>query len=54
MQSEISEKEKLLKNIEKVDALSMVYQPSHHQVLLDEKELTVSFEAQPIFEPINL
>ena len=54
MQSEISEKEKLLKNIEKVDALSMVYQPSYHQVLLDEKELTVSFEAQPIFEPINL
>ncbi|GAX47206.1 ribosomal protection-like ABC-F family protein [Pseudolactococcus reticulitermitis] len=54
MQSEISEKEKLLKNIEKVDTLSMVYQPSHHQRLLDERDLTVAFDGQPLFTPINL
>ncbi|GAB2022642.1 ABC-F type ribosomal protection protein Lsa(A) [Pseudolactococcus yaeyamensis] len=54
MYSEITEKEKLLKNIEKVDALSMVYQPSHHQCLLDEENLTVCFNGQPLFTPINL
>lgn len=54
MHSEITEKEKLLKNIEKVDALSMIYAPSHRQILLTEKDLTVSFEGQPLFTPINL
>lgn len=54
MHSEITQKEKLLKNIEKVDALSMIYAPSHRQILLTEKDLTVSFEGQPLFTPINL
>ena len=54
MYSEITEKEKLLKNIEKVDALSMIYAPSHRQILLTEKALTVSFEGRPLFTPINL
>jgi hypothetical protein len=47
MYSEITEKEKLLKNIEKVDALSMIYVPSHRQILLTEKALTVSLEGRP-------
>lgn len=54
MYSEITEKEKLLKNIEKVDALSMIYAPSHRQILLTEKALTVSLEGRPLFTPINL
>lgn len=54
MQDEISTKEKLLKNIEKVDDLDMSYVPTHRQVLLDEASLTVSFDGQALFEPIRL
>ncbi|MDR1605750.1 MAG: ATP-binding cassette domain-containing protein [Streptococcaceae bacterium] len=54
MTSEIAEKEKLLKNLEKVDQLAMHYQPSHHQVLLFEEELTVTFDGKALFSPIKL
>jgi lincosamide and streptogramin A transport system ATP-binding/permease protein len=54
MTAEISEKEKLLKNLEKVDALSMAYQPTHHKRLLDEEDLTVVFDGHALFSPINL
>lgn len=54
MQSEIAEKEKLLKNIEKVDALDLTYVPTHRKILLDEAKLSVSFDGQPLFKPIRL
>ena len=54
MDKEIIEKEKLLKNIEKVDLLAMAYQPTHRKVLLDEAHLTVSFDDSPLFLPVDL
>lgn len=54
VEGQIGEKEKLLKNLEKVDPLSMAYQPTHHKRLLDEENLTVCFDGQPLFTPINL
>nr|WP_172209827.1 ATP-binding cassette domain-containing protein [Lactococcus hodotermopsidis] len=54
MTSEIVEKEKLLKNLEKVDSLSIAYQPSHRKLLLNEDNMTVAFDnEQALFEPIK-
>lgn len=54
MEKDIVEKEKLLKNLEKVDALSMRYQPTHHKLLLDEENLTVVFDDHALFSPISI
>lgn len=43
MQRDIDEKEKLLKNIEYVDPLSMNFQPGHHERLLTVNKLTLSY-----------
>lgn len=53
MDKEIEEKEKLLKNIEFVDPLTMNYQPSHQKTLLTAENLTLSFESTPLFKPIT-
>lgn len=52
METQIGEKEKLLKDIEYIDALTMNYQPSYHKRLLSVEELQLSYES-PLFEKIN-
>lgn len=55
MQRDIDEKEKLLKNIEYVDPLSMNFQPGHHERLLTVNKLTSSYPdaKRPLFDPIS-
>jgi lincosamide and streptogramin A transport system ATP-binding/permease protein len=48
-----AEKEKLLKNLEITDPLTMEYQPSHHKTLLTVENLRLSFNQQPLFQPIT-
>jgi len=52
MENEISEKERLLKNTEQVDPLSMAFTPSHHQRLLTVDQLQLGYE-QPLFQPLS-
>jgi lincosamide and streptogramin A transport system ATP-binding/permease protein len=52
MENEISEKERLLKNIEQVDPLTMAFTPSHHQRLLTVDQLQLGYE-QPLFQPLS-
>lgn len=52
MENEISEKERLLKNTEQVDPLSMAFSPSHHQRLLTVDQLQLGYE-QPLFQPLS-
>lgn len=52
METEISEKEQLLQNIEQVDPLTMAFQPSHQQRLLTVAQLQLGY-AQPLFQPLN-
>lgn len=52
MQNEISDKEKLLKNLEKVDDLAMNYQPDFHKVLVSAENFSVGYD-QLLFEPVN-
>ncbi|AMV69861.1 ATPase component of ABC transporter with duplicated ATPase domain [Pediococcus damnosus] len=55
MENDIHEKEKLLKNIEYIDPLTMNFQPSYHDRLLTVKKLTLQYQdtSQPLFEPIS-
>lgn len=55
MQKEIDEKQKLLKNIEYVDPLSMNFQHGHHERLLTVNKLTLSYPdaKRPLFDPIS-
>lgn len=53
MDREIEEKEKLLKNIEFIDPLTMNFQPTHHKSLLTVEDLTLSFDGEKLFKPIS-
>ncbi|MDN5575714.1 ribosomal protection-like ABC-F family protein [Pediococcus parvulus] len=55
MQKDIQEKEKLLKNIEYIDPLSMNFVPTHHDRLLTVKDLTLSYpdSESSLFDPIS-
>ncbi len=53
MDKEIEEKEKLLKNIEFIDPLTMNFNPDHHKILLSVENFTLSFDNQPLFKPIT-
>ncbi|KRM55002.1 ribosomal protection-like ABC-F family protein [Lacticaseibacillus sharpeae] len=53
MDKEIADKEALLKNIEYIDPLALDYAPDHHQVLLRVRDLTLSFNGQPLFAPLT-
>ncbi|MGM9903435.1 MAG: Lsa family ABC-F type ribosomal protection protein [Enterococcus sp.] len=52
MESQISEKEKLLKDIEYIDALAMNPHRSHHKRILTVENLQLGYEDW-LFEPIN-
>lgn len=52
MESQIADKEKLLKNLETVDPLKMNFVPSHHQRLLQVTQLQLKYE-RPLFQPIS-
>ncbi len=52
MDSQIGEKEKLLKDIEYIDPLTLNYQPSHHKRLLEVEKLQLSYD-EPLFEPVD-
>lgn len=54
MDKEINEKAKLLKNIEKVDKLTMNYTPTHHQILIDEGDIQLRINDRILFSPINV
>ncbi|HAQ1467188.1 TPA: Lsa family ABC-F type ribosomal protection protein [Enterococcus faecium] len=52
METQISEKEKLLKDIEYIDALTMNSQVSHHKRLLSVENLQLGYE-NLLFEPVH-
>lgn len=52
MTDQVSEKEKLLKDIEYIDPLTMNFQPSYHKSLLQVENLQLSYE-KPLFAPIT-
>lgn len=54
MDKEIDKKTQLLKNIEKVDQLTMCYEPTHHQMLLDEDKLMITIDNYTLFQPIDI
>lgn len=49
----IEEKKTLLKNIEKVDDLTIQVMKSHRNPVVRVKELTLSYDGTPLFEPIS-
>ncbi|GBG96617.1 ribosomal protection-like ABC-F family protein [Lactococcus termiticola] len=53
LQQEITEKEGLLKNIEKINPLTMNTKKSKSPVLLSLEEVILSYD-QPLFEPVSL
>ncbi|WP_146622771.1 ribosomal protection-like ABC-F family protein [Enterococcus florum] len=53
VEGQIGEKEKLLKNIETIDGLSMCWEPSHHQRLIQVEDLRLAFDGQVLFEKIR-
>ena len=53
MDKEIEEKEKLLKNIEFIDPLTMNYVPTHHKSFLTLENFTLAFDEQQLFKPIS-
>lgn len=53
MESQLSEKEALLKDIEYIDPLTMNYQPAHHKRLLAVENLVLGYAGQTLFQPIS-
>ncbi|WP_430603749.1 ABC transporter ATP-binding protein [Enterococcus sp. DIV0724b] len=53
METQLSEKESLLKDIEYIDPLTMNYQPEHHKRLLTVENLTLSYDEQSLFQEIS-
>ncbi|MBU5583071.1 ATP-binding cassette domain-containing protein, partial [Enterococcus sp. S181_ASV_20] len=49
VEGQITEKEKLLKNIETVDALKMSYEPTYHRRILHVEELSLSYSGKSLF-----
>ncbi|MGM9886049.1 MAG: ribosomal protection-like ABC-F family protein [Lactococcus sp.] len=52
MNQEIESKEKLLKNIEQIDDLSLLMKEDHHQRFLSCENVSLSYD-QPLFEPVS-
>ena len=52
-ETQLAEKEKLLKDLEYIDSLSMDYQPTHHKTLLTVEELRLGYEKNWLFAPIS-
>lgn len=52
LNTQVTEKEKLLKDIEYVEPLRISYQPSHHRQLLRVEDLTLRY-TEPLFQPLT-
>ena len=52
-ETQLAEKEKLLKDLEYIDPLSTDYQPTHHKTLLTVEELRLGYEKNWLFTPIS-
>jgi lincosamide and streptogramin A transport system ATP-binding/permease protein len=53
MQREITEKEKLLKNLEFIEPLKMNYVPNYHTRLLHVEDFALGFEGKKLFQPLS-
>lgn len=53
MESQVAEKENLLKDIEYIDPLTMNYQPGHYKRLLTIENLRLSYQKQALFRPLS-
>ncbi len=53
MEKAISDKEGLLKNIERADALKIPYEPYRKQRLAVLRDFTVAYQGKPVFEPVT-
>ena len=53
MNNEIADQEKLLKDIEYVDPLTMTFQPAHYQNPLIIKEVQLGYDEQWLFKPLS-
>ena len=51
--SKIADKEKLLKNIEYVDPLTMNFVPTYHATALTVEDLVLSYDGAPLFQPVS-
>ncbi|KRK33411.1 ribosomal protection-like ABC-F family protein [Loigolactobacillus bifermentans] len=49
---EITAKEQLLQNVETTDPLTLNFRPSHHQQLLQARQLQLGYD-QPLFQPLD-
>ncbi|WP_424685405.1 ribosomal protection-like ABC-F family protein [Enterococcus sp.] len=55
VESQITEKASLLKNIEEVDTLKMSYQPGHHRRVLQIENLSLGYpERPPLFDQVTV
>lgn len=52
LSKEITTKAQLLQNVEHIAPLCLNFQPSHHQQLLQARQLQLGYE-QPLFQPLN-
>lgn len=53
VESQISEKEQLLKNIETIEGLSMNWQPGHHRRLVQVEDLRLAYGEHLLFEKVR-
>ncbi|MGG5340911.1 Lsa family ABC-F type ribosomal protection protein [Enterococcus sp. AZ192] len=53
METQLAEKESLLKDIEYIDPLTMNYQPGHNKRLLTVEHLALSYQGEPLFQPVS-
>ncbi|GGC79824.1 Lsa family ABC-F type ribosomal protection protein [Enterococcus wangshanyuanii] len=53
METQLAEKESLLKDIEYIDPLTMNYQPGHNKRLLTVEQLILSYQGNPLFQPVS-
>ncbi|WP_086312757.1 ABC transporter ATP-binding protein [Enterococcus sp. 7F3_DIV0205] len=53
METQLSEKESLLKDIEYIDPLTMNYQPGHHRRLLTVQNLVLGYQEQDLFQKVS-
>lgn len=53
METQLAEKESLLKDIEYIDPLTMNYQPGHQKRLLRIESLSLSYQDQELFQPFS-
>lgn len=54
LDKEMNEKSRLLKNIEKIDQLTMHYTPTHHHALIDKDDIQLRINDRTLFSPINI